>query len=68
MKLGDLVRLYKKEWFFEGKITQIADREITVDFLDWVVTYEKSELISKHIHYRQYWITSNEGKILKDYR
>ncbi len=68
MKIGDLVRLYKSDWYFEGKITKIVGSVITVDFLDWVVDYTETELKRSTIHYIQYWITSNEGKVIKDYR
>ena len=68
MKLGDLVRSYNGDWFFEGTITAIEDEAVRVDFFDWIAAYNPKDLRLSHIHYAEVWVTHVMGEIIKDYR
>jgi hypothetical protein len=69
MVLDAVVRIYEGEWFSEGRVIEIADDFVLVDFSDWKQRYAKSELKVEHIFYQTIWIATREsGQTIEDFR
>jgi hypothetical protein len=67
MDIGETVRIYEKKWFNQGKIIEIEDDCVIVDFVDWIHKFKKSELVLEIIFYEDVWVAKG-GEIITDFR
>ena len=66
MIIGEQVRIYAEDdWFDEGRIVEISQDCVIVDFLDWKQKYKRAELRKNYIHFIKIWVAISEGEILE---
>lgn len=71
IKIGDTVRVYDEhfEWFSEGKIFDMDETSISVDFLDWKQQYDVTDIEQRLSYYSMVLVAKPDAGItLKDFR
>ena len=68
MEISDPVRVYDGEWYSEGRIIEIHDTKILVDFMDWIQQYDAAELQERYIYYQRVLIPTSTGITVEDFR
>lgn len=66
MNIGEKVRIYvEDDWFDEGRIIELEQDHVIVDFLDWKQKFNHSELQKNYIHFSKIWVAISKGEILE---
>jgi hypothetical protein len=58
---------YDDNWYDEGRVIDLIDDEVHVDFLDWIQCWKISELKQNYSFYEDFFQPLTEGICLKDF-